>query len=95
MYMQAFLASSVIYTWLFNIGGGSVRGPLLAHLGIHLDNVFRASTLGDGVLPLAMTTLVLTLMAAALVWQGQLRRETAVVIAHSRRAVTVRPARRD
>jgi uncharacterized protein len=90
MYMLAFLSSSVIYTYLFNVGGGSMCGPLLAHLGIHLDNVFRASTLGDGVAPLAMTTLVLTLMAAVLVWQGRLRRETAVVIAPAARAAPIR-----
>lgn len=80
MYLVAFLASSVIYTWLYNAGRGSMLGPLLAHLGIHLDNVFRASKLGDGVLPLAMTSLVLTLTAAALVAQGQLRSQTAVVV---------------
>jgi membrane protease YdiL (CAAX protease family) len=79
LYLVAFLASSVIYTWLFNVGGGSIRGPLLAHLGIHLDNVFRASTMGDGVAPLAMTTLVLVLMAAGLVLRGRLSREDAVV----------------
>ena len=80
MYLVAFLASSVIYTWLYNAGRGSMVGPLLAHLGIHLDNVFRASKLGDGVLPLATTAVVLTLMAAALVARGLLGSATAVVI---------------
>lgn len=78
MYLVAFIASSVIYTWLFNAGGGSILGPLLAHLGIHLDNVFRASMMGDGVLPLAMTSLVLSAMAAALVLTGRMSSVNAV-----------------
>jgi membrane protease YdiL (CAAX protease family) len=76
MYLVAFLASSVVYTWLYNAGGRSMRGPLLAHLGIHLDNVFRASKMGDGVLPLTLTSIVLTLMAAGLVVTGRLRAQT-------------------
>jgi membrane protease YdiL (CAAX protease family) len=81
LYLVAFLASSVIYTWLYNAGRGSMLGPLLAHFGVHMDNVFRASTMGDGVAPLASTSAVLTLMAAGLVLRGELRRDTAVIIA--------------
>ena len=78
LYLTCYLAGSVVYTWLFNAGNGSVVGPLLAHLGIHLDNVFRASTLGDGVTPLAETALVMTLVALVLVVTGRLRPDTAV-----------------
>lgn len=53
LYLTCYLAGSAVYTWLFNAGYGSIVGPLLAHLGIHLDNVFRASTVGDGIAPLA------------------------------------------
>jgi hypothetical protein len=78
LYSICYLAGSVVYTWLFNAGNGSVVGPLLAHVGIHLDNVFRASTLGDGVAPLASTASVMTLVAAGLVVTGRLKAETAV-----------------
>jgi hypothetical protein len=61
-----------------------VIGPLLAHLGIHLDNVFRASSLGDGIRPLAVTALGITTFAALLVRQGQLRPETAVITTTTR-----------
>jgi len=81
LYLQCYLAASIVYTWLFNAGRGSVIGPLLAHLGIHLDNVFRASTLGDGITPLAVTALGITAFAALLVHLGQLRPETAVIAA--------------
>jgi uncharacterized protein len=72
LYLVAMLASSIIYTWLFNRSGGSLVGPLLAHLGIHLDNVFRASKMGDGILPLGSTTVVLVLLAGFLVARGEL-----------------------
>jgi membrane protease YdiL (CAAX protease family) len=78
LYLLSFIAGSVVYTWLYNAGRGSVVGPLLAHFGIHLDNVFRASTLGDGVTPLAATALSMTAIAAGLVASGRLRPETAV-----------------
>jgi membrane protease YdiL (CAAX protease family) len=81
LYLVAFLASSIIYTWLYNAGGGRMLGPLLAHLGVHMDNVFRASTMGDGIAPLAATSAVLTLMAAGLVLRGELHRDTAVIVA--------------
>jgi membrane protease YdiL (CAAX protease family) len=77
-YCASFVAGSVVYTWLYNAGRGSVVGPLLAHFGIHLDNVFRASTLGDGVAPLVATTLSMSSIALALVVTGRLRPETAV-----------------
>jgi len=72
LYLVAQVASSVVYTWLYNVSGGSIVGPLLAHLGIHLDNVFRASAMGDGVMPLASTTAVLVVLATGLVWRGHL-----------------------
>jgi membrane protease YdiL (CAAX protease family) len=73
MYLPAYLASSIIYTWLYNAGGGSVLGPLLAHLGIHLDNVFRAAALGDGLAPLYSTSAALIAMALGLVATGRMR----------------------
>jgi membrane protease YdiL (CAAX protease family) len=78
LYLLSFAAGSVVYTWLYNAGRGSVVGPILAHFGIHLDNVFRASTLGDGVIPLAVTALSMTGIAAGLIVAGQLRPETAI-----------------
>jgi membrane protease YdiL (CAAX protease family) len=69
LYLVAYLASSIIYTWLYNATGRSMRAPLLAHLGAHLDNVFRASSMGDGIAPLFGTAAVLTLMAAVVVWK--------------------------
>lgn len=89
LYLLSFLASSVVYTWLFNAGGGSVIAPILAHLGIHLDNVFRASTLGDGVTPLLVSALAMTAFAALLILTGQLRRETAVVASSAQLALCV------
>jgi membrane protease YdiL (CAAX protease family) len=77
LYLVAYLASSVSYTWLYNATGGSMRGPLLAHLGAHLDNIFRASTMGDGIAPLYSTTVVLVLMATGVVATGRLRPEGA------------------
>jgi membrane protease YdiL (CAAX protease family) len=79
LYLLCYLAGSVVYTWLYNAGNGSVIGPILAHLGIHLDNVFRASTLGDGVAPLLVTALGMTACATVLICTGQLRSETAAV----------------
>ena len=78
LYLVCFVSGSVVYTWLYNAGRGSLIGPLLAHLGIHLDNVYRASTLGDGVSPLAVTALSMTAIATCLVASGQLRPATAV-----------------
>jgi membrane protease YdiL (CAAX protease family) len=72
LYVPAYLASSVIYTWLYNAGGRSMLGPLLGHLGIHLDNVFRAAAMGDGLLPLVSTSAVLVVMAVALVATGRM-----------------------
>lgn len=86
LYLTCYLAGSVVYTWLFNAGNGSIVGPLLAHLGIHLDNVFRASTVGDGVAPLAATAFVMTLVAVVLVATGQLHPETAVQTGPVRRS---------
>jgi membrane protease YdiL (CAAX protease family) len=60
------LAGSVIYTWLYNSSGGSMRLMLLAHLGAHLDNVVRSRLCGDGSAPLYGTTLVLGLFAVLL-----------------------------
>lgn len=87
LYLLSFVSGSVVYTWLYNAGRGSVIGPVLAHLGIHLDNVFRASTLGDGVRPLAVTALSMTAIAVCLVATGQLRPATAV--RYTRRAQPV------
>jgi membrane protease YdiL (CAAX protease family) len=78
LYLLTFVSGSVVYTWLYNAGRGSVVGPVLAHLGVHLDNVFRASTLGDGVRPLAVTVLSMTGIAVCLVATGQLRPATAI-----------------
>jgi len=83
MYLLAMVAGSVIYTWLYNAGHGSLRGPVLAHLGIHLDNVFRASTMGDGTAPLTSTAVVMTVVAVGLVAWGRLKapqREHAVAV---------------
>jgi uncharacterized protein len=88
LYLMCYLSGSVVYTWLYNAGNGSVIGPLLAHLGIHLDNVFRASTLGDGVAPLTVTALVMTACATLLICTGQLRAETAVRTVDAARAMT-------
>lgn len=74
LYLLAFLSSSVLYAWLFNVGRGSMLGPLLAHFGIHLDNVFRASASGDGIAPLFATTVVFVVAAVYLVATGRLRR---------------------
>jgi len=79
LYLLSFVAGSVVYTWFYNAGRGSMVAPLLAHFGIHADNVFRASMLGDGVGPLAATALCMTGMAVALVATGQLRSATAVL----------------
>jgi membrane protease YdiL (CAAX protease family) len=76
--LPAMLAGSVIYTWMYNATGGSMRVVLLAHLGVHLDNVFRAAAAGDGLAPLASTSVVLVLFAAALVSVGALREDQAV-----------------
>lgn len=78
MYLLSFVSGSVVYTWLYNAGRGSVVGPVLAHLGIHLDNVFRASTMGDGVAPVTVTALSMTAIALCLIATGQLRPATAV-----------------
>jgi membrane protease YdiL (CAAX protease family) len=72
LYVVAYLSSSVVYTWLYNATGGRMLAPLLAHLGAHLDNVFRASALGDGIAPLGSTVVVLTLLAGGLVLGGRL-----------------------
>jgi membrane protease YdiL (CAAX protease family) len=76
--MPAMLAGSVIYTWMYNATGGSMRVVLLAHLGVHLDNVFRAAASGDGTAPLVSTSVVLVTFAVGLVAAGALREETAV-----------------
>jgi hypothetical protein len=83
-----FLSATLAFTWACqtprkpnsspNAGNGSVVGPLLAHLGIHLDNVFRASTVGDGVAPLMVTALGMAASAILLICTGQLRSGTAV-----------------
>ncbi len=67
------LAGSVVYTWLYDASGGNMPLLLLAHLGAHLDNVFRAVALGDGRMPLYGTSAVLVLFAAGLVATGRLR----------------------
>jgi membrane protease YdiL (CAAX protease family) len=66
------LAGSVIYTWLYNASGGSMRLMVLAHLGAHIDNVVRAQPSGDGLAPLYGTTIVLALFAIGLVATGRL-----------------------
>lgn len=73
------LAGAVIYGWLYNASGGNMPILLLAHLGAHLDNVFRAEAL-DGYAPLYSTSVVLVLFAIALVATGRLKRETAVTL---------------
>jgi membrane protease YdiL (CAAX protease family) len=65
------LCGSAIYTWLYNVSGGSMRLMLVAHLGAHLDNVVRAQQCGDGLVPLYGTTLVLALFAIVLVTTGK------------------------
>jgi membrane protease YdiL (CAAX protease family) len=76
--LPGMLAGSVIYTWLYNATGGSMRVVLLAHLGVHLDNVFRAAAAGDGAAPLVSTSVVLVTFAACLVGAGALREHKAV-----------------
>jgi membrane protease YdiL (CAAX protease family) len=76
--LPAMLAGSVLYTWMYNATGGSMRIAVLAHLGAHLDNVFRAAAAGDGWAPLVATSVVLVMFAAGLVAAGALRGETAV-----------------
>jgi membrane protease YdiL (CAAX protease family) len=76
--LPAMLAGSVLYTWMYNRTGGSMRVILVAHFGVHMDNVFRAAASGDGWAPLVSTSVVLVLFAAALVTAGALRGPTAV-----------------
>jgi membrane protease YdiL (CAAX protease family) len=71
--LPGMLAGSVLYTWMYNATGGSMRIVLLAHLGVHLDNVFRAARTSDGSMPLVSTSVVLVLFAAGLVAAGALR----------------------
>lgn len=72
------LAGSVIYTWLYNASGGSMRILLLAHLGAHLDNLTRAAAT-DGYAPLYSATVVLALFAVGLTATGRLGRQGAVL----------------
>lgn len=51
---------------------------VLAHLGIHLDNIARADMLGDGWSPAISTSIVLALFAAVLVATGRLASSRAV-----------------
>jgi membrane protease YdiL (CAAX protease family) len=76
--LPGMLAGSVLYTCMYNATGGSMRIVLLAHLGVHLDNVFRAARSSDGSAPLVSTSVVLVLFAAGLVAAGALQKETAV-----------------
>ena len=76
--LPAMLAGSVLYTWMYNATGGSMRIVLLAHLSVHLDNVFRAASTADGPGPFVATSVVLVAIAVALVASGSLRGETAV-----------------
>jgi CAAX protease family protein len=76
--LPGMLAGSVVYTWLYNATGGSMRIILLCHLGVHLDNVFRAALSSDGPMPLVSTTIVLVLFAAWLVTTGALRGDRAI-----------------
>lgn len=78
LFLPLLVAGSVIYTWLFNASGGSMFVIVLAHLGIHLDNIARADALGDGARPLASTTVVLIAFSALLVASGRLKASTAV-----------------
>ena len=78
--LPAMLAGSVLYTWMYNATGGSMRIVLLAHLGVHLDNVFRAAASTDGPAPFVATSIVLVTFAAGLVAAGALRRDTAVTV---------------
>jgi hypothetical protein len=63
---------------MYNATGGSMRIVLLAHLGAHLDNVFRAARSSDGSMPLVSTSVVLVLFAAVIAAAGALREKKAV-----------------
>jgi membrane protease YdiL (CAAX protease family) len=76
--MPAMLAGSVLYTWMYNATGGSMRVVLLAHLGVHLDNVFRAASTADGPAPFVATSIVLVAFAVLVVAKGALRAAPAV-----------------
>jgi membrane protease YdiL (CAAX protease family) len=78
--LPAMLAGSVLYTWMYNATGGSMRIVLLAHLGVHLDNVFRAAASTDGPAPFVATSIVLVTFAAGLVAAGALRGDSAVTV---------------
>src|SRR5262249_47061916 len=66
------LAASVVYTWLYDTTGRSMRVILLAHFGAHLDNVFRGGHSGGGFTPLDATIVVLVMFASWLVAIGRL-----------------------
>jgi membrane protease YdiL (CAAX protease family) len=83
--MPAMLAGSVLYTWMYNATGGSMRIVLLAHLGVHLDNVFRAASTADGPAPFVATSIVLVAFAVLVAGSGALR-GGAVVTAEPARA---------
>lgn len=72
LFLPLMIAGSLIYTWLHNASGGSMFVVVLAHLGIHLDNIARADAMGDGLRPAIATTVVLAIFAAALVGSGRL-----------------------
>lgn len=78
IFIPLMIAGSIIYTWLFNASGGSMLVIVLAHLGIHLDNIARAEMMGDGLRPAIATTVVFVLFATVLVATGRVRRESAV-----------------
>lgn len=78
VFIPMMIAGSIIYTWLFNASGGSMLVIVLAHLGIHLDNVVRADAMGDGLSPAVSTMIVLCIFAGVLVATGRLRRDAAV-----------------
>lgn len=78
VFVPLMIAGSVIYTWLFNATGGSMLVIVLAHLGIHVDNVSRAEVMGDGLAPLVATTAVFVAFALALIATGRLRASTPI-----------------
>lgn len=71
--LPAMVASSIVYTWLYNRSGGSMLVMVMAHAGAHLDNVFRAAAMGDGWKPMLSTSVVMCVVAVLIVVTGRLR----------------------
>jgi uncharacterized protein len=68
------MAGSVIFSWIYHRTRASLLIAILAHVGVHLDNPFRAPP--GAVAPLAVYTAAIMVTAAVLVlvdrpaWQG-------------------------